>query len=588
MWDNQCAGQAATICIGFCGPSTGACCDPIAGVCEDGITQSGCDSVAGIWTNALSCVDFVCPPAPGTCRGINGSFELGNFAGWVTQDLTTPFFPLQVGGAGITPGFGFFTSAPTDGVFAALHGFDGDGPGTIVIAEDVTLPVGIGSLEFDYRAGWDLLTFGAALNRTLEVVIRPAGGGAPLLGPELILTAAAGTVQLDTGNLVGSVDVSAFAGQTVRLSFEWFVPELFTGPAFFQLDNIRCVPPPVCPGAGSCCVGHETPGCDDAVCCELVCGLDAFCCDVMWDATCAARANQECEPELCGAPGCPGEGDCCAVGGNGTPGCHDATCCDAVCDADPFCCLTAWDAVCAGRANDALCVDFCDPLAACDQGTGSCCVTNPTGGCSEASCCETVCQLLPSCCLDAWKPECVVLAEAHCVCEPPVLVECPSDATGDCCDPAGHGSPGCVDECCCRTVCSQDVFCCDVMWDAICAASASGASTGTALCPGVCTPEPASCPGVGSCFAEHPSPGCDAGTCCNKVCAVAPECCGVSWGPSCAAIATDVCVCSPPVCPDTAVTWLAPPDGFLDARQPHPLNDPTLPNGVAQIQVVAP
>ena len=31
---------------------------------------------------------------------INGSFETGNFNGWVTQDLTSPFFTLSVNPAG--------------------------------------------------------------------------------------------------------------------------------------------------------------------------------------------------------------------------------------------------------------------------------------------------------------------------------------------------------------------------------------------------------------------------------------------------------------------------------------------------------
>ena len=54
---------------------------------------------------------------------VNGSFETGDFTGWVATDLANPFFPLQVAGAGVSPGFGFFLSAPTDGVFAALTGW---------------------------------------------------------------------------------------------------------------------------------------------------------------------------------------------------------------------------------------------------------------------------------------------------------------------------------------------------------------------------------------------------------------------------------------------------------------------------------
>ncbi len=92
---------------------------------------------------------------------------------------------------------------------------------------------------FDYRCAWDLFEFGASEDRTFSVNIEPSGGGAPLQ-TDLILTAQAGTNALpDSGNnLVGIVDVSAFAGQAVRISFDWFVPQILTGPAFCQLDNV--------------------------------------------------------------------------------------------------------------------------------------------------------------------------------------------------------------------------------------------------------------------------------------------------------------------------------------------------------------
>ena len=34
------------------------------------------------------------------------------------------------------------------------------------------------------------------------------------------------------------MDISGFAGQGVRISFDWFVPENFSGPAFCQVDNV--------------------------------------------------------------------------------------------------------------------------------------------------------------------------------------------------------------------------------------------------------------------------------------------------------------------------------------------------------------
>ena len=174
----------------------------------------------------------------------NGGFETGSFASWVTQDLGSPFFPLQVAGAGQTPGFGFFTSAPTDGQWAALNGFDGDGrsgpTNTIIVAQDVF--INAPTLEFDYRGAWDM-TFGATRDREFSVDIEPVGGGAPLQST-LILTAGAGTTVMDTGPLSGSISVAGFVGGNHRVSFEWLVPEDFTGPGFFQLDNVRLTPEP--------------------------------------------------------------------------------------------------------------------------------------------------------------------------------------------------------------------------------------------------------------------------------------------------------------------------------------------------------
>ena len=37
------------------------------------------------------------------------------------------------------------------------------------------------------------------------------------------------------------------------------------------------------PGSGDCCDDNGTPACDDADCCNAVCGTDPFCCGVGWD-----------------------------------------------------------------------------------------------------------------------------------------------------------------------------------------------------------------------------------------------------------------------------------------------------------------
>jgi hypothetical protein len=120
-----------------------------------------------------------------------------------------------------------------------------------------------------------------------------------------------------------------------------------------------------CPGSGNCCAANGTPGCDDFTCCLQVCASDPFCCDTVWDSTCALAAQGACSS--CSG-GCPGGGDCCAD--NGSPGCEDESCCEMVCDALPFCCESAWDGACAAQAQEIcfVCQPVCqDPFLVQDE-----------------------------------------------------------------------------------------------------------------------------------------------------------------------------------------------------------------------------
>lgn len=113
-----------------------------------------------------------------------------------------------------------------------------------------------------------------------------------------------------------------------------------------------------CPGLGSCCAQNSSPGCTDASCCSIVCACDPFCCDVSWVESCATIGWP-------GAPGCgsevlcsdctvcgdPQRGDCCTANAS-VPGCSDRTCCETVCEADSFCCEVEWDEACATTGAD--------------------------------------------------------------------------------------------------------------------------------------------------------------------------------------------------------------------------------------------
>lgn len=132
-----------------------------------------------------------------------------------------------------------------------------------------------------------------------------------------------------------------------------------------------------------------------------------------------------------------GDGACCES--NGTPGCDDETCEADVCAEDPYCCAQTWDGVCANEADFLCGPGYCPtPATGGASGDGSDSTTG-TGG----------------------------------------------DA-GDCCE--WNGTPGCNDETCETAVCLDDPYCCDVLWDALCAEAAatecslgcdSGTTTGT-------------------------------------------------------------------------------------------------------------
>jgi hypothetical protein len=124
---------------------------------------------------------------------------------------------------------------------------------------------------------------------------------------------------------------------------EWGAPP--TGPDSTNRESATASPG-VCgdPEAGDCLEPHEGPGCDDEVCCNLVCEILDLCCAVGWEQDCADIANEICEPP----PVCPAEGSCFEPHENS--GCDDPTCCELVCGFDPFCCGGPWDQLCADQA----------------------------------------------------------------------------------------------------------------------------------------------------------------------------------------------------------------------------------------------
>jgi len=166
----------------------------------------------------------------------------------------------------------------------------------------------------------------------------------------------------------------------------------------FNAAAAKCAP--VCGTGDDCCLPQETPGCADAGCCEIVCSFDSFCCVVAWDAACVQMAIDFCGldcPTVCETS----LNDCCLASVDASAGCSDPECCETVCAADPFCCDTEWDQLCADQAVElcAACTPTpCPPIPCNGTDEGEPCGEDLNGGCNMAfpqfgsiSCGETIC-----------------------------------------------------------------------------------------------------------------------------------------------------------------------------------------------------
>jgi hypothetical protein len=234
------------------------------------------------------------------------------------------------------------------------------------------------------------------------------------------------------------------------------------------------------PGAGNCCVPHASPGCNDLSCCSAVCDFDPFCCDTQWDNICVSEAQK-----LCGGL-CTGGGpanDQCANAqpvGNGTiafstVGATTDGPPEQLCDfagnnqvsQDVWFCYTA---PCSGAVTVDLCQSSFDTKVAIYAPLTSCiCPTSP----SAIACNDDFCggNGLQSRVTFVASPGDQYLFRVGgfgpAVGDVVMTVSCDSA----CC--VGQAGPGCGDPRCESCVCAIDPFCCEVLWDNICASEAA-------------------------------------------------------------------------------------------------------------------
>ncbi len=172
----------------------------------------------------------------------NSNFESGNLQGWQVTDFTNPQTPAAstIGTTVINPLLPFSTITPSSGHFAFAHGFEAQTPGTLQMTQNTTLELEALSLLVDYRAGWTFSTTSPPTQpRTFKVIVEPTGGGAALVDQTLLSTGLSSLA--NTGSQTAIIPLSNLSNQDVTIRFEWTVPEGSTGPAFFELDNLRLI-----------------------------------------------------------------------------------------------------------------------------------------------------------------------------------------------------------------------------------------------------------------------------------------------------------------------------------------------------------
>jgi hypothetical protein len=202
-------------------------------------------------------------------------------------------------------------------------------------------------------------------------------------------------------NTQSRVEVNVTAGQSYMVRVGGFFGNREKGDGRL---TIRCGEDTCVNGVGDCMTAHadDEPGCSTASCCNRVCEVDTFCCDVTWDDFCASEASGFCTS---GFASCSAEAGACDSA-QFEPGCNNLDCCNAVCETDPYCCINTWDQNCVDQSSL-----ICET---CGRGGGDCLAVRTTPGCDDVTCCAKVCAVDDFCCNTEWDATCVELAQDLC------------------------------------------------------------------------------------------------------------------------------------------------------------------------------
>jgi hypothetical protein len=286
---------------------------------QPGDPDPACD-VEGNGSNAASTVSWCSESGRQYLILVNGSFgATGTFELRITDD-GIPCPPPPPCDADLPP--------PNDSCSAAFTAALGDTPFSTLNATTDGPPHGACGTSPDQQVSQDVwFTYSADLTGDLTVstcgladfdtriAIYNTGdcaavGGATLLGCN---DNAPGNPCGQPPDLHSRLVVSVASGSTYLIRVGGTGAATGTGTLRLDLAPMH----PACPGPGDCLISHGTPGCENALCCNLVCADMPGCCDVAWDQACADAAAA-CPPpppcalqegSLCQDPDQAGHGD---------------------------------------------------------------------------------------------------------------------------------------------------------------------------------------------------------------------------------------------------------------------------------------
>lgn len=617
---------------------TGACCsgDDFTS-CED-TTEARCAGGTRIFQADVTCDQSPCQPA---FKVFENDFDtrqfevIGEDTMWADDLVLGPGVPCELAAYNLT------VSGEGGGPFDVhVELWTNDNRGTLLDEVDDLPLTPITGTAADFAGIPSDTTRHVLLANHFEGIVLPdrvwlvVNPGSDLAGPVLGGVADVG-VSRDAFAIFN--DPAAPGEWADNFWFGGFTPESCPGPTCLPAGsfhiNVWCrgTPPTgaCCSDVAGTCIDNVTLAqcggrwADSATCDSAPfvpdCGTSACC----WLGNCSEIPPEQCESlggdvargSFCANFQCPraecsgATGDCLDPAGTGTPGCDDAFCCEVVCLFDPDCCNVEWDDICGGEAVDscgqALVNDHCGdaepitgegdfsfdnslattdgpPHEKCGDGDEEQQIFGDVWHCWTATCTNTV--YVRTCGLTTVDTKLAVYEGC------------------DTCPPVGDNLLSCNDNFCGyedQAVQSQASFNAVTGQDYL---IRMGTPFETAGGPGVFNvacglPDDPACPGPSDCCGIAGTPGCADELCCKTVCACDAFCCEVAWDDNCATMGVGgsgcgaelLCpsLCGEP-CPEGVVTFLDPPNGVVDARQPHEPANASSRQGIDTIKVEAP